>query len=219
MSFTMTHLIIADRINSIFVKEITNAPQFYVGSIAPDAVHNRLDYISDYKKASHLCVGEERWGMITNNDEWNNSIIHFFNKHKKTENQDFVLGYCSHILADMYNNITVWTPYRLKHPDELEKGYGNLHHQESNKMDIELALTHERKDFYMSNLRKSISVDFDGIIYAIEIEKQKDLIFNTWYKDKQRQDIKSNKLVTYESTMDFVRDATDFIVDNLQKHL
>jgi len=119
----------------------------------------------------------------------------------------------------MYNNINVWTPFRLKHSDELEKGFGNLHHQENNKIDIELALTYEGRDEFWFNLAKSNSIDFTNIIYAIEIDKQKDNILNSWYKDKERQDISSNKIRTYEGEMDFIKKATDFIVHIFQEYL
>ena len=66
----MTHLIISENISKIFASRINSLPQFYLGSIAPDAVHNRTNYISDYKKASHLITGNEKWGFVTENDEW-----------------------------------------------------------------------------------------------------------------------------------------------------
>jgi len=219
MAFTMTHLIISKNISEIFKSDINSLHQFYLGSIAPDAVHNRANYISDYKKASHLITGTERWGMITDNDEWISNIIAFLNKHKKTENHDFILGYCTHVLSDIYNNINVWTPYRLKYAVELEKGYGNPHHQESNKIDIELALTYEGRNDFWLHLAKSNSIDLPDIIYAIEIDKQKSNILNSWYKDKERQDISSNKIRTYESEMDFIKNATDFIAHVFQENL
>jgi len=215
----MTHLIIAKNISENLAKPIENLPQFYLGSIAPDAVHNRANYTSDYKKDSHLCVGPEKWGMVTNNDEWENSIISFLNKHKNSENRDFVLGYCSHILADLCNNITKWIPFKAKYPGEWDKGYGSLYHQEANKVDIELALTYERADVFWSNLAKSCGVDLPEIVYASEIEQQKDNILNLWYKDKCRQDISLNKVVTYENEMEFIKNASEFVMLDFQKCL
>ena len=211
MPFTMTHLIISKNISGIFENQIKNLPQYYLGSIAPDAVHNRANYISEYKKASHLITGTEEWGFVTNNDEWENNVIAFFEKHKKTENHDFILGYCFHAILDMFNNINVWTPFRIKHADELKKGYGNIHHQECSKLDIELALTYEGREEIWHYLSKSISIDLPDIIYATEIDKQKDNILKSWYQDKERQDISSNKIRTYETEMDFIKNATDFV--------
>ena len=219
MPYVMTHLIIADNVSKVFTKYIKNSPQFYLGNIAPDAVHNRANYISDYKKDSHLCVGDEKWGMITNNDEWKNTVISFLNRHKYSENHDFIVGYCCHILSDIYNNIALWIPFKQKYADEMEKGIFNLMIQETNMIDIELALTHEKKDIFWSNIQQSVGVDLEDIVCATEIEKQKDNILNIWYTDKGRQDLTSNEILTVEIIMNFIKNAVDFVVLTLQEHL
>ena len=220
MAFTMTHLIISKNISEIFTNLIESLPQFYLGSIAPDAAHQRANYISDYKKASHLITGDEIWGMTTDNDGWKRNIIAFLNKNKNSEHRDFILGYCCHVLVDLYNNINVWTPFRLKYADDLkEVSYNNIHHQECNKLDIELALTYEGKDEFWLHLSNSHSIDVTNILYATEIDKQKDLILNSWYKGKERQDISSNKIRTYDSEMEFIKNATDFVAVVFKENL
>ena len=185
-----------------------------MGSIAPDAAHQRANYISDYKKASHLITGDEIWGMITKTDEWKNNAIEFLVKNKNTENRDFIIGYTTHVLGDIFNTIIMWNPFRLKYPEELKKiNYGNTHHIECNKLDIELALTYESRNDFWFYLAKSKSIDLPDIIYASEIDKQKDLILNSWYAGKERQDLSSNKIRTYEGEMDFIKKATNFIAD------
>jgi len=220
MAFTMTHLIISENISKLFASHIKNLPQFYLGSIAPDAAHQRANYTSEYKKTSHLITGEEQWGTITDTDTWKDNIIEFLLKNKHSKNHDFILGYCSHVLTDLQNTILVWNPFRFKYADELKEiSYGNKHHQENNKLDIELAMTYvNRKEFWL-HLTNSKSIDLPNIIYAAEIDKQKDLILNSWYKGKERQDLSSNKIRTYESEMDFIKNATDFIALVFHKHL
>jgi len=218
MPFTMTHLIIADNLSKVITKHIKDFPQFYLGNIAPDAVHYRSNYTSDYKKVSHLCVGDEKWGMITNNDEWQNNVIDFLYNHRNSENYDFIVGYCCHILSDIYNSITLWIPFKQKYADEIEKGIGNLMRHETNMIDIELALTYKKRDIFWSNIQCSVGVDLPSIIYATEIEKQKDNILNIWYADKRWQDLTSNEIVTIEIIMNFIKNAVDFIMLTLQKH-
>ena len=121
MPFQMTHLHIAKRLHELYPKRINDLSQFYLGAVSPDAVHNRAGYISDYKKKSHLCVGDEQWGLVTNNDEWIENVIGFLKDNKDSDNYDFILGYSCHILSDIYNNIAVWTPFRLKYQDEIKK--------------------------------------------------------------------------------------------------
>ncbi len=215
MPFQMTHLHIAKRVHQLYLNKIKNLSQYYLGAVSPDAVHNRAGYISDYKKKSHLCVGDEHWGLLTNNDEWIDSVLRFLNDNKNSENYDFILGYCCHILSDIYNNIAVWTPFRLKYPDELMKGYGGLYHQESGKVEIELALREENKTDFWVHLEKAESTNLEDIIFAEEIKRHKDNVLYNRYRDKGHQDLSSNKLVTIESTMDFVDEATRFIISKI----
>jgi len=219
MAFTMTHLIISKNISEVFKNQIESLPQFYLGSIAPDAVHYRANYISDYKKASHLITSTEIWGMTTYYDEWKYNVVTFLNKNKKSEHHDFILGYCCHILGDLYNTINVWTPFRLKYAEELEKGSGNLHHQENNKLDIELALTYEGRNEFWLHLANSTSIDIHPIICSTEIDKHKHSILYSWYKGKERQDLSSNKIRTYESEMEFIKNATYFVAQIFHENL
>jgi len=208
----MTHLIVAKNVAERFARQIENLPQFYLGSVAPDAVHNRECYISDYKKVSHLIPGDEEWGMVTANDEWRRDLLAFLNKHNNSEQRDFILGYCCHILTDIYNNLAVWTPFRIKYAvDFLKNGYNNIHHQESNKIDIELALTYEGADEIWRQLEDSAGVDLPGMVSADEIDMQRAQILNVWYKGQERPDISANKLRTLEGEMEFIRNATEYV--------
>jgi len=211
MPFAMTHLIIADRLYGIFGQHIDDQPQFMLGSVAPDAVHNRAEYVSDFKKASHLCVGDEKWGYLTNTGEWTANVVRFAREHIGSGDKDFILGYCAHILSDIYNNMTEWIPFKARFPDEAAKGYGNAHHQDSNRIDIELSLTHGDRDRFRQDLSLSKGVDLPGVIYSSEIEKQKDNILNVWYAGKERPDLSANRIVTYESMMKFIDGAVGFI--------
>jgi len=217
----MTHLIVADEVSRVFAKNIADLPQFYLGSLSPDAVHQRAGYIPDFKKCSHLCVGNEEWGMFTNNDEWKESIVNFLFSKKHSENQDFILGYCCHLITDVLSNVELWMPFRQKHPKETwyRSGYNNLFHQETNMVDIELALSWDKKNLYWSNLEKSIGVDLDNLVYAREVDAQKDVVLNHWYTGKDRQNIDANKFITYELTMDFIKNARDSIVPIFQAYL
>ena len=216
MPYTMTHLIIADKVSNVFSRHISNLPQFYLGNIAPDAVHNRANFTYDYKKDSHLCIGNEAWGKITDVDGWKNNAVSFLNNHKNSENHDFILGYCCHILSDICQYVALWTPFKQKYAGEIEKGIDKLLLHETIMIDIELALTHEKRDVFWSNIRQSAGIDLPGIIYAAEIEKQKDNILHIWYADKAQQDLTLNQVVTVEIIMDFIENAVDFVVLTLQ---
>lgn len=218
MPYAMTHLLIAESICNLFDRYIKDLPQFYLGNIAPDAVHNRADYISDYKKASHLCVGDEKWGMITNNDAWINNVIAFLNKHRCSNIRDYIAGYCCHILSDIYQNIALYMPFKKKYSAEIETGIGNKMIQETNMVDIELALTHEKRGVFQVNIRQSRGIDLANIIYSDEIEKQKDNFLTIWYAKKERPDLSANEIVTVDIIMNLIKNATTFIEPFLREY-
>ena len=219
MAFTMTHLIIADNINTIYADNICDLPQFFLGSIAPDAIHNRAGYVSDFKKNSHLCTGNEKWGMLTNNEENTDNAIEFLRENINSKDRDFIIGYCTHILTDIYNNIALWTPFRERYSYDLDKGYGSLYHNENNLIDIHLALTHEKIGMFWRYLTESRGVDLPDYIYAAEIEAQKDKILNIWYRGKELPDLSSNTFITYDVVMDLIEKATDYTARHLSKAL
>jgi len=103
MPFPITHLCIAYEI-------LSNTPQikepcdFLLGAITPDSVQFRNNFKPNMKKISHLCVGDEEWGKVTNNIEWQENVLGFFERNKNIEKVDFIYGYCTHVLADIQNN-------------------------------------------------------------------------------------------------------------------
>ena len=163
MPFLMTHLYAAKKLYDLKCIDINSLPQFYLGVAAPDAVHNRVDYTSEYKKESHLCVGDGAWGMLTNDDEWSDNVLNFLNTH---ENTDFLMGYCIHILTDIYNNMTVWGSFRQKYQGQ----YGGLYHQESTAVDIELGLNPQNENDFWFHIKKSEEFEFYNLISCQELK-------------------------------------------------
>jgi hypothetical protein len=93
MPYQMVHMCIARKVVQLKPNVIRNLPQYYLGSLAPDAVHFRADFDVKDKKASHLCVGDERWGEISNNEAWAENIIQFSETRRVSEDIDFMYGF------------------------------------------------------------------------------------------------------------------------------
>ncbi|MPM79148.1 hypothetical protein SDC9_126181 [bioreactor metagenome] len=203
MPFAMTHLYIAYNI-------LSNTPQikkpcdFMIGALAPDSVHFRDNYNSSMKKKSHLCVGDEKWGRFTNNQEWLENVLAFLQKNKHMEEADFIYGYCSHILADIQNNIKIWTPFLLKNREALEKGIGSIYHEESCAMDYALYLLNPRQKEMWEVLEDSVGYDIPNVVVADEINKMKQSVLHSQFLDKEYVDISLNKYVTFSSIQEFI---------------
>ena len=209
MAFTMSHLIIGDRIGKALSEHIGRMPQFLLGGIAPDAAHYKENSPADAKKLTHLCVGPEHWDKITNCDAWEDNALlflhtHFLQAHEDDPHRDFILGYVAHVLSDIVNNRVMWLPFLEQHPDAAEKGYVRQYIQESNAIDTVLALTYARQDAVWACLDRAVSVDLEGLLTADEIEKQRAYALRRRHLEVELPDHASHRFVTYENTMAFI---------------
>jgi hypothetical protein len=210
MPFPMTHLHIAYNI-------LSNTPQikkpcdFMLGAIAPDSVHFRDNYVSDMKKISHLCAGNEKWGMVTNNQEWLENVLSFLEENKDTEKADFIYGYCSHILADIQNNIKIWMPFQLENKEALEKGMGSIYHQESNNVDYALYLLQPQQKIIWEILKDANGYDIQNVVDLREINEMKDTILRSQFIDREDVDMSSNKYVTLSNMQKFISVESQYI--------
>lgn len=203
MPFPMTHLNIAYNI-------LSNTPQikkpcdFMIGALAPDSVHFRNNYNSDMKKKSHLCVGDEKWGRTTNNQEWLENVLTFLQKNKYQEEVDFIYGYCSHILADIQNNIKIWTPFLLENREALEKGMGSIYHEESYAMDYALYLLNPHQKEIWKILEDSVGYDIPNIVDANEINTMKYTLLHSQFLERENVDVSLNKYVKLSNIQEFI---------------
>lgn len=170
MPFPMVHLCIAGEILKINSR-LNNYSDFYMGSLVPDAVHFRPEFSGNDKKASHLCVSDEAWGKIFNNEEWAENVLDFFRKQKDNYSYEFIFGYASHILADITGNIELWMPFAAKYPYELNNPWGSLIHKEQYEIDTRIYFEQKDEKAIWESLKKSKGVDLPGIVSAGEMDK------------------------------------------------
>jgi len=217
MPFPMIHLHIANKIATLHPELIKSLPQFYLGTLAPDSVHFREEFIANDKKVTHLCVSDENWGEVTNNDEWIESVLAFLNEHKGSENACFALGYAVHILSDVYNNIYVWTPYRLRAEVEMNisKYYGSDYHKDAAIVDFRLADEFTQREEVWDSLGKSKAITIRDIVFAKDIEKIRDNILYVQYNN-QSIDIVETQTFTYENALNQIQNTTKFISEFLK---
>lgn len=209
MPFAMIHLSIAKNIIENR-DEIVEPHQFMLGAISPDAVHYLDGYHSGMKSKSHYCVGDERWGCVTNNEEWIENVIRNIDKYKNHKNRDFYLGYFTHILTDIQNNMKVWQPFKECVKDSKEEGIGRRYHEESETIDIWL---HQRSNDDIRNLiDTSYGIDI-GDIGKDEIEEMKIEFVNARCIEAKaaKVDISEHEYVKLEEVDQFIEEVSEYI--------
>jgi len=212
MPYPMSHLYISENIiNKI---NIDNIAQFYLGSMSPDAIHFRQNFDIVQKIHSHLYedLNKDNLDFFFNN--WMENVLNFFNKNKKTRiDKNFLIGYCMHLLADIYNYKFIWIPFKNEYGRENEKIYQN----ECKIVDLELfqKLNYEVKLFPI--IKDSKGINFFGLISENEVNELKNNVLNIQYKNKQDIDSVENSFMTYDKMQKFNNDIINFIVENLYK--
>jgi len=197
------------------INRIENAADFYLGSIAPDFIHIRENYNSKMKKLSHLYVGEQAWGRITNNEAWTEQVFDFLDKEMNTENRDFLYGYVVHILTDIQNNKKIWIPFYSKNKDLLQQGVASQYHSESANIDLEQFHTLEDRCFIWEQLARAKACDVGQVITACEIESMKEVFLSERYQNRVRGDITKNEYVTLTRTEQFIETTSERIREML----
>jgi len=215
MPFPLTHLLIADELLARRPRPPEDAAQFILGSIAPDAVHYRKNLPSDMsgigpiKKITHLCpVSEERWGYVTDNDGWLECIRAFVKAHPGS----LAEGYTAHVLADLFNNMTMWRNFRAWHPKEAAKGYRSGYYQDLRNIDFRLyqTLTTQINQIW-SLLAKAKAHDMPDLVSEDEINAIRENILYVHYRPPLHRPSQKYSFVTYEKYLKFIQNAADFV--------
>jgi hypothetical protein len=207
MPFPMIHLRVGWNILN-GMREIKCPADFLLGVLAPDAVHVRVPYHSDMKRMSHLCVGDEKWGLITNDQEWQDHVLGFLKENRDSEQGDFLLGYCVHILTDIQNNRKVWTPFRKVNQVVLDHGGGSLYHQESDKVDYGFYESFPHRKAIWELIERAQGQDVQAILTGAEVNAMKAYFLNERYRNRHLMDTTGNRYVMVEAMESFIREES-----------
>ncbi|KAB8138144.1 zinc dependent phospholipase C family protein [Gracilibacillus oryzae] len=115
MGSRMMHMIIGNKVaESLSIQDKT---AFLLGSIAPDAV-----FTHDEKNLSHFFIGKV--------EDYTRSIDYkgFLQKYQSEEGNDYILGYCAHLIADdiwLRGFNLSWLRNRMAADEGLYKLYHN----------------------------------------------------------------------------------------------
>jgi hypothetical protein len=198
MAYPMSHLYIAEHLLKDLPKTIENTSQYYLGTLAPDAVHFRKNYDRQEKEISHLYadLAKDNIDIFTGN--WKANIMTFFLKYKSQNIFDFLLGYCIHLMVDVYSYKYIWTPFKLQFSNNKAIDFGEIYKEESLLADLELFQRNnfEQNIFPLINIAEE--ADFFDLVFKDDIKGLKNNILNIQYKDKNRINSSANKYIVYE---------------------
>jgi hypothetical protein len=155
--------------------------------------------------------------MYTKKDIWNiielnnNDVLEFINKNKNNVDIDFLLGFAFHILMDIYNNIKLWTPFRIKNTGKDFKELHKIVYEENMYADSKLFEMCDFKDEIWGYLKASKGIDLLNIVNIDDMEKIKNSILNAQYDNTALiiSDEKGKQII--KDKFEFIEGATQYI--------
>ena len=213
MAYTMTHILIAEK-----VLEYANWPIDYatyiVGTIAPDAVHANHNYSRGLKEKSHIFAEGLKWGEVTREnelDEWLDSIKGFYKNNYFKYDRDFFLGYIVHVLADICSCREIYAPfYKSLTQDEMEekkKQFSLESYCVNYYLFREYSKSKNLVDVLKGGRSYSISGVYDDSVFENRIKQLFDFEFKSW----DIESIDKNSICTIENTMALIEKAPQII--------
>ncbi|MDD2269161.1 MAG: zinc dependent phospholipase C family protein [Eubacteriales bacterium] len=196
MPLPMVHLGVARNLIDIF--SINDLPSFYLGSIAPDAVHMRDNFCQDDKSISHMRNEDKKL--------WENDIVSYIKT--KVNSDVFLTGYSVHILTDIIWNRTLYTSFKTKYnqDDSPMQEQRWAYYNDTDKLDFELFYKMSYTNEMMEMLSKSKPVDVIGLVSSDEIAAWNERTLH-WYDGKESQHKNPIKYITFDELINFMQSA------------
>lgn len=199
MPFPMVHLGVAKKLSDAM--EISNKESFYLGVIAPDAVHMRESFKGEDKMLSHL--------YNTDLEIWRENLNKFIGENLKGKNLDFFMGYSTHILTDIHWEKTVYSRFKARFNKDTTSALNErqAYCNDTDKLDFELfkKLTYRPEIWkYLSN---SIAIDVEGIVSAKEIKDWNIRVLH-WYDSGESKYRDQIKYISYDELLNFIADTS-----------
>ena len=198
MALPMVHLSVAHRL--VQFRGYRPRSAFYLGSVAPDAIHMRPGTTRKDKNAVHLVEdGSYSLGKVQRlmDKRW-----------RASEDAAFAEGYCVHILTDLYWRDKVVEPLRPKLDGSMPRHeLRTLYYNECDKIDLELYDQQPWRNHIWDLLKCAETGDFEGLLSQEEIKRWRDRVLS-WYDRNRHKGDYQPRYISKELVLDFVIDAS-----------
>ncbi len=194
MAQPMMHLLVAEIIYSSKHILIRSFEDFLLGSIAPDAVHMKADYVRELKDISHYGFSSQ-------------SSIHFFDafmeKYENADNRDFVCGYLVHLVSDLiwYHHVRVPFKERFAQNPSKDMSMNEMYYSDCEQIE-QMLYSHEKAESVIKSLKDSNAITIEGMIDAQDVEKWKDVLLKKY--DGRTQDFTDTTYISKQQIEDYI---------------
>ena len=202
MAYTMTHVLVAEKILEYFDYPIDYST-YMIGAIAPDAVHANPDYSPKLKEKSHLFAEGLTWGEVTSEneiDEWLHSVKGFYDNNHFRYDRDFFLGYIVHILTDICSCREIYAPFYFSlTEDDMEEKKRQFSY-ESYVVNYFLFREYSKRRNLIDILKKGRSYSIPNVYDDTYFENRISQLLDFEFKHRDLRLMENNSIVTIENT-------------------
>jgi len=198
MPLPMVHLAVA-----ISIYGADHNSDFFLGNIAPDAIHMRPNTELHDKLCVHLAdLPEQRFERARQ----------LFTQYRTDENGAneiaFADGYVTHLLTDFLWTERVIGQFHKQFPSDLPwEKKRKLYYQETDQNDFDLYCQMPWRKGVWAKLSETIPRNFGTFLTSDEIAKWRDRVLR-WYDDKEKEPKTEPVCISYEKTQNFINQVS-----------
>lgn len=224
MAGVITHMVIAKEIIKRLPEGTIQRPDlYYLGVLAPDAIHAREGYIREYKKHTHFRdnIMDSDFELEDNYKQYQERLLAFIQKNRNRSDEllDMYRGYVVHILTDELFVLTLRKDF-CKEMEQLGIGqydqtFFELIIGDMNRNDMLLAKNYPEIKEVKKDLELVPIHGVEGYLSEEEMRASRDWLVKKHFFDRYQDE--NPQYISYEKMVNFVHWAADTIVKKLSE--
>jgi hypothetical protein len=140
-------------------------------------------------------------------------VIELFKEHNTKNDNDFLLGYCIHIIADIYVYKYLWKPYIENYKNQDEKYYTKIYSNNNHIVDYCIYYNKNYRNHIFPIINNAIGIDFLEMINKKDIESIKNNILNIQYNEEPSKKEIKEEYITYKQIMDINDKTVNYVIN------
>ena len=211
MPLPMVHLCVAHQ--AAQGSALQDKGEYYLGAIAPDAVHMRPEYVPEYKHISHL-----REDLRTPLSVRARRALALWQQEKEGANRDFYTGYCLHLFTDIWWLNDFYFPVFRQEYDADRQAVQDVkraYYNDCDQLDIRLYDEYSDRPAIWQALAEATVVAVGERVSAQEVALWRDRTLN-WHDGRRSSYEIPVRYTPYEALLRFIDEASKRAVQALE---
>jgi len=211
MPLPMIHLAVAREVQKKVM--IRDPRDFYVGNIAPDAIHMRENTTLKDKSVVHLYVKD-----FKDDDRMLRDIRDFYTgeilSDRSDRHREFTLGYCSHLITDYIWFHTIFRRFEKSMPDMDDEDFIRAaYYYDTDHLDTKLYYWSDWTPSVMQILSRGRGSS-NRFLSEAEIDEWTERTLK-WFSDNDRNPDEETKYIFYEDVQSFIQSTSEYVTNIL----